>query len=310
MGASWRVRSGSVRACPRERDTAVMDADRVLDDLRELARLTGGPDGARRVCWTDEWARARELLRSRLDELPVEVSVDAAGNLWAEASRGKARASSSSARTWTRCRPAAGSTAPSGSSPRSKLCARMPAGTRPRSGCGWSTGPTRRARASGAASSAPRPVRARSRSTTSAIARPRRGAPRGRGRPLRRGPGPGVRVRRAPARSVRVPRAAHRAGAGPGGPRRAGRNGAGDLRRRALRGGVHRPGSSCRRHPDVTPARLLRRDCPGRACDPRDRAATRGGRLHGRRRHQRARGDHRGRGPDRDAARPAPPRPG
>ncbi|MGH2801880.1 MAG: Zn-dependent hydrolase [Thermoleophilaceae bacterium] len=61
-----------------------MNADRVLEDLHELARLTGGPDGARRVCWTDEWTRARELLRSRLDELPVEVSVDPAGNLWAD----------------------------------------------------------------------------------------------------------------------------------------------------------------------------------------------------------------------------------
>ena len=61
-----------------------IDAARVLDDLRELARLTGGPDGARRVCWTDEWVKARELLRSRLGELPVEVSVDEAGNLWAE----------------------------------------------------------------------------------------------------------------------------------------------------------------------------------------------------------------------------------
>ena len=60
-----------------------MNADRVLDDLRELARLTGGPDGARRVCWTDEWVRAREFLRARLGELPVEVRVDAAGNLWA-----------------------------------------------------------------------------------------------------------------------------------------------------------------------------------------------------------------------------------
>ena len=60
-----------------------MQADRVLADLRELARLTGGPDGARRVCWTDEWARAREFLRERLDELPVEVEIDAAGNLWA-----------------------------------------------------------------------------------------------------------------------------------------------------------------------------------------------------------------------------------
>jgi hydantoinase/carbamoylase family amidase len=60
-----------------------VNPDRVLDDLRELARLTGGPDGARRVCWTDEWAKARDFLRSRLGELPVEVTVDAAGNLWA-----------------------------------------------------------------------------------------------------------------------------------------------------------------------------------------------------------------------------------
>jgi hydantoinase/carbamoylase family amidase len=61
-----------------------VNADLVLEDLRELARLTGGPDGARRVCWTDEWVRAREYLRSRLDELPVEVTVDPAGNLWAD----------------------------------------------------------------------------------------------------------------------------------------------------------------------------------------------------------------------------------
>jgi N-carbamoyl-L-amino-acid hydrolase len=62
----------------------VIDADGVLADLRELARLTGGPDGARRVCWTDEWVKARDYLRSRLDELPVSVSVDEAGNLWAD----------------------------------------------------------------------------------------------------------------------------------------------------------------------------------------------------------------------------------
>ncbi|HEV3376713.1 MAG TPA: Zn-dependent hydrolase [Thermoleophilaceae bacterium] len=61
-----------------------MDADRVLADLRELADLTGGPGGARRVCWTDEWTNARDFLRSRLDELPVEVSIDQAGNLWAD----------------------------------------------------------------------------------------------------------------------------------------------------------------------------------------------------------------------------------
>jgi hydantoinase/carbamoylase family amidase len=62
----------------------MIDADGVLADLRELARLTGGPDGARRVCWTDEWTTARDYLRSRLDELDVSVSVDEAGNLWAD----------------------------------------------------------------------------------------------------------------------------------------------------------------------------------------------------------------------------------
>jgi hydantoinase/carbamoylase family amidase len=61
-----------------------MDPERVLADLRELAALTGGADGARRVCWTDEWVRARELLRARLGDLPVDVSVDVAGNLWAD----------------------------------------------------------------------------------------------------------------------------------------------------------------------------------------------------------------------------------
>ena len=61
-----------------------MDADRVIADLRELAELTGGPDGARRVCWTDEWIKARELVRSKLEELPVEITTDAAGNVWAD----------------------------------------------------------------------------------------------------------------------------------------------------------------------------------------------------------------------------------
>lgn len=55
----------------------------MIADLRELGRLTGGPGGARRICWTPEWERARAFLRERLDDLPVEVEVDAAGNLWA-----------------------------------------------------------------------------------------------------------------------------------------------------------------------------------------------------------------------------------
>lgn len=61
-----------------------IDAARVLADLDALAELTGGPAGARRVCWTGEWQAARGLLRERLGEIGVEdVEVDEAGNLWA-----------------------------------------------------------------------------------------------------------------------------------------------------------------------------------------------------------------------------------
>ncbi len=60
------------------------DPARVIADLRELDRLTGGPEGARRVCWTPEWERAREFLRERLAQIDgVEVEVDEAANLWA-----------------------------------------------------------------------------------------------------------------------------------------------------------------------------------------------------------------------------------
>jgi hydantoinase/carbamoylase family amidase len=57
--------------------------ERAIADLRALADLTGGPEGARRLCWTKEWENARRFLRERLGELPVTVDVDEAGNLWA-----------------------------------------------------------------------------------------------------------------------------------------------------------------------------------------------------------------------------------
>ncbi len=61
----------------------IIDANRVLADLRELAELTGGPAGARRLAWTPEWELAREWLGRKLAELPVTVDRDEAGNLWA-----------------------------------------------------------------------------------------------------------------------------------------------------------------------------------------------------------------------------------
>jgi hydantoinase/carbamoylase family amidase len=60
-----------------------VDADRVIADLRELDRRTGGPGGARRLCWGEEWRRARELLTELLAEIGLEPERDEAGNLWA-----------------------------------------------------------------------------------------------------------------------------------------------------------------------------------------------------------------------------------
>jgi hydantoinase/carbamoylase family amidase len=60
-----------------------IDASRVIADLRELDRRTGGPEGARRLCWGPEWAEARRFLEELLGELDLTPEVDEAGNLWA-----------------------------------------------------------------------------------------------------------------------------------------------------------------------------------------------------------------------------------
>ena len=62
-----------------------VDSRRAVEELKELDRLTGGPDGARRVAWTDEWVKARDWLKERLDEIDCEIETDEAGSLWATA---------------------------------------------------------------------------------------------------------------------------------------------------------------------------------------------------------------------------------
>ena len=151
-----------------------LDPARTVAELRELRELTGDENGAQRVAWTDTWARAREWLAASSRGCPSSTR-----STRPETSGGRFAANpsapSSSAATSTPCRTAAGSTAASTSSPRSRCCA----GSRrkePRpSRSGSSTGPTRRARASAAHSSAPRRRRARwPTRTTYAAAGPRR----------------------------------------------------------------------------------------------------------------------------------------
>ncbi len=63
--------------------STALQPQRAIDDLKELRSLTGNADGEQRVCWTDTWAKGRDMLRGKLAQLPVEVETDQAGNLWA-----------------------------------------------------------------------------------------------------------------------------------------------------------------------------------------------------------------------------------
>jgi N-carbamoyl-L-amino-acid hydrolase len=60
----------------------VLDPGRTVAELRELRELTGDENGAQRVAWTDTWEQARGWLREKLAGLPLEETVDEAGNQW------------------------------------------------------------------------------------------------------------------------------------------------------------------------------------------------------------------------------------
>jgi hydantoinase/carbamoylase family amidase len=61
----------------------VIDAERVIADLRELQSRTSDGSGAQRLCWSEGWRFAREYLRELLGETGIEPEIDEAGNLWA-----------------------------------------------------------------------------------------------------------------------------------------------------------------------------------------------------------------------------------
>ncbi len=59
-----------------------MPAPDVIADLRALAARTGTPEGAQRLAWGPVWKDAREWFASKVEELGLQVSADAAGNNW------------------------------------------------------------------------------------------------------------------------------------------------------------------------------------------------------------------------------------
>ncbi len=56
---------------------------RTIAELKELRALTGNEGGSQRVAFTETWVKARQFMRDKLSELPVEVMIDEAGNQWA-----------------------------------------------------------------------------------------------------------------------------------------------------------------------------------------------------------------------------------
>jgi len=60
----------------------MVDAKRVLGNLKELRALTGDEFGAQRLAWSPVWLKAREWFEEKLKALPVEYHFDAAGNRW------------------------------------------------------------------------------------------------------------------------------------------------------------------------------------------------------------------------------------
>jgi N-carbamoyl-L-amino-acid hydrolase len=61
---------------------ALLNPKRTVAELQELRDLTGDENGAQRVAFTPVWLAARGWLRKKLQELPVQIHNDAAGNTW------------------------------------------------------------------------------------------------------------------------------------------------------------------------------------------------------------------------------------
>jgi hydantoinase/carbamoylase family amidase len=60
----------------------VVDPDRVIHELRELAAVTGTAAGAQRECWSPTWSEARSWLKAKVTEIGLVQELDEAGNLW------------------------------------------------------------------------------------------------------------------------------------------------------------------------------------------------------------------------------------
>jgi hydantoinase/carbamoylase family amidase len=59
-----------------------LNPKRMVAELKELRSFTSDENGAQRVAFTKAWVAARDWLKKKVAELPVEIHKDEAGNLW------------------------------------------------------------------------------------------------------------------------------------------------------------------------------------------------------------------------------------
>src|SRR5207253_10079913 len=59
-----------------------LNPQRMIAELKELRDFTADENGAQRIAFAKKWVETRAWLRKKLEALPAEVHVDAAGNLW------------------------------------------------------------------------------------------------------------------------------------------------------------------------------------------------------------------------------------
>lgn len=59
-----------------------LQPQRTIAELQELRALTADANGAQRLCWGPIWVKARAWMAEKLKELPVEQTIDEAGNRW------------------------------------------------------------------------------------------------------------------------------------------------------------------------------------------------------------------------------------
>src|SRR5438477_9188464 len=63
---------------------ARVEPRRTIAELKDLRSLTGDENGAQRVAFTPTWAKARQWLRKKVEDINgTEIHNDAAGNFWA-----------------------------------------------------------------------------------------------------------------------------------------------------------------------------------------------------------------------------------